>query len=96
MKKIFIALLLTLSLNSVYSQQLPTYYISVDKGEFKIVTGMCLVGIGMWFQPVFNSSRSFYHRPVVIIPMTLGVSLTISGLIDGIKKEKKYRESTKN
>lgn len=90
--KWFLFFLFFSRLNLVFSQQLPTY-IYVEKSEFKIVTGMCLVGAGFSVQPYLLRSniRPFYHYPEFTIPFSLGLSMTISGIFDGIKKEKKNR-----
>ena len=95
--KWFLFFLLFCRLNLLFSQQIPQY-IYVEKSEFKIVTGMCLVGTGLSIQPYLLRSnlRPFYHYPEFTIPVSLGLSMTISGIFDGIKKEKKIREITKN
>ena len=95
--KWFLFLLLFLRLQTGFSQQIPQY-VYVEKSEFKIVTGMCLVGAGFSLHPYLLRSniRPFYHYPEFIIPVSLGLSMTISGIFDGIKKEKKNREVTKD
>lgn len=94
--KWFFILLFFIKLNIVLSQQ-STKSILVDKSEFKIVSGMCLVGAGFSLQPIFirNSFRPFYHYPEFTIPVTLGISITVSGILDAIKKERNF-ETIKN
>lgn len=94
--KWFFILLFFLKLNIGLSQQ-SAKSILVEKSEFKIVSGMCLVGVGFTLQPIFirNRFRSFYHYPEFTIPVTLGISVTVSGILDAIKKERNF-ETIKN
>jgi hypothetical protein len=93
MKKITTFLLLFIISSTVLSQNIPVYHISIPKQEFKIASGMSLIGIGLSLQPVIlnGSSRPFFHYPEITIPVTLGTSLVITGLIDGIKSERKKK-----
>lgn len=78
----------------LFSQQNKTYEITTTKSEFFIVSGLTLTGIGFGLQPLIlaNTTRPFYNYPEVALPITVGVSITIIGIIDGIKKEKKSKK----
>jgi len=95
MKKPLLFILLFIISVGTRSQNLPVYQISIPKTEFQIATGMGLIGVGLSLQPAIlrNYSKPFYHYPEITIPVTLGTSLIITGLIDGIKSERKKKRT---
>ncbi len=88
MKKWILFIFLLIMTNIVKAQPM---YTSVDKYEFSILSGMCLIGLGLGFEPYPLKSKIFYRHPEFVVPVSIGISFTIYGVISGIKKRKKEK-----
>lgn len=91
MKKLILILFLATS-TCIKSQVVMD--LQVKKSDFFIVSGMVTTGIGFSLQPVtYNGGvmRYDWKKPGLFIPCGLGLGLTITGLIDGIRSERKKR-----
>lgn len=91
MKKYISLLLFIIFTNCVFSQYSNRIYISTERHTFNIVTGLSIIGVGFSIQPLLLRTQSgpFYRYPEIAIPITLGITLATSGIIEGFKKEKK-------
>jgi hypothetical protein len=91
MKKYLLLFLLLIFSNCVFSQYSNKIYISTERHTFNIVTGLSIIGVGLSIQPLILRTQSgpAYRYPEIAIPVSLGITLTMSGIIEGIKKEKK-------
>ena len=88
MKKLIIILILLNLVFTSFSQERPTFDISLPKHEFYMISGMIMVGFGSTLKPVPQLKPSYLY-PQVTIPITIGISLTAVGLFEGIRLERK-------
>lgn len=94
MKKYFLILLFILISNYGFSQKNEPIQINVYRPEVRVVMGICILGVGFSNQP--NVGRLYpkplFHYPQFIIPVSIGATLTICGILEGLERERTIKE----
>lgn len=95
MRKIILFLILILTINSCVSQNLDVVVINLRKSEFRVGLGLSLIGIGLSSQYYIQNHypRQYYYQPQFAVPIVMGATLTVCGLLEGFKREKNYRRN---
>lgn len=101
MKKIIFLLFLFVNLQLFCQNNLNSQFYQQSRltdAEVKIVSGITLIGLGLSLQPLLigNMSMPFYRYPEISVPVTLGLTVTMSGIVNQFKKEQKKHEIIKD
>lgn len=95
MRKFILFITLLLTFNSCISQNLDVVVINLRQSEFRVGLGLSLIGIGLSSQYYIQSHypRQYYYQPQFAVPIVMGATLTVCGILEGIKREKNYRRN---